>query len=267
MSHPDYARLVNLVVVGPGRAGGSLSRASEAAGHRLVGVLSRRSEPATLSWDEPLPACDLVLVAVSDSAIREVAERLAPRWNPSHPAVHVSGFMSVEALRPLAETGAAVGSFHPLQTLPDPERGAKALAGAWAGVTAGEELRRLLWDYAASLEMRAFDLGDDAKPLYHAAAAAAANYVVESLGVASDLLEGAGVPIESMEPLTRRVVENVFAVGADAALTGPIARGDVATVRGQMRAAASVSSRLGREFRLLAEATALRAGVDLSDRD
>lgn len=258
---------MDLVVVGPGRAGGSLSRASEAAGHRLVGVLSRQTERSTLSWDEPLPACDLVLIAVSDSAIREVAERLGPHWVASHPAVHVSGFMSVEALRPLAEEGAAVGSFHPLQTLPDPERGAEALAGAWAGVTAGEELRALLKDYAASLGMRAFDLDDDVKPLYHAAAAAAANYVVESLAVASDLLEGAAVPGESIEPLTRRVVENVFGAGADAALTGPIARGDVATVRGQIRAAESVSHRLGQEFRLLAEATALRAGVDLSEHD
>lgn len=257
---------MDLVVIGPGRAGGSLSRASEAAGHSIVGVLSRRSDQATLAWDEPLPDCDLALVAVSDSAIREVAERLAPRWDPSHPAVHMSGFMSVEALRPLAESGAAVGSFHPLQTLPDPQRGAEAVAGAWAGITAGQELGPLLRDYAASLGMRPFDLDDDVKPLYHAAAAAAANYVVESLGVASELLEGAGVPVETLEPLTRRVVENVFAVGADAALTGPIARGDVATVRGQIRAAESVTPRLGREFRLLAEATALRAGVDLSDR-
>jgi len=71
------------------------------------------------------------------------------------------------------------------------------------------------------------------------------------------------VDMAVMEPLTRRVVENVFAVGSRAALTGPIARGDLDTVRGQMRAADGVSPELGEQFRLLARATAIRAGVEL----
>lgn len=256
---------MDLVVVGMGRAGSSLARASEAAGHRVVGVLSRRCEVSTLSWEEEFPTCDLVLVCVSDGAIADVAERLAPRWRAATPAVHVSGFVPVDALDALAAAGAATGSFHPLQTLPDPERGAAALAGAWAAVTADGALRSRLEDLARSLQMRPFDLEDSAKPLYHAAAAAAANYVVESLGLASDLLEAADVPSEVIEPLTRRVIDNVFEAGAGSALTGPIARGDFATVRGQIRSAAAVSERLGSEFQKLAEATALRAGVDPSE--
>ncbi|MFP3913788.1 MAG: DUF2520 domain-containing protein [Actinomycetota bacterium] len=255
---------MDLVIVGMGRAGGALARASAAAGHRITGVLSSRPSVSTLSWEEPLPGCDLVIVAVSDSAIGEVAERLAPLWVRSHPAVHLSGFVSVGALEPIAARGAEVGSFHPLQTLPDPESGAAALAGAWAAVTAAEPLAEVLEEYAASLGMRAFRLADRARPLYHAAAAAAANYVVESLAVAADLLDAAGVPGRVVEPLTSRVFENVFRLGPESALTGPIARGDIATVHGQLQAAASVSPRLGEEFRHLAEATALRVGVDLS---
>ncbi|HLU53178.1 MAG TPA: DUF2520 domain-containing protein [Acidimicrobiia bacterium] len=256
---------MDLVVIGAGRAGGSLARAAAGAGHRVVGVLSRKPQrdfPA-LEWEEPLPDCDLAIVAVSDSAITEVADRLRPYWNPAVPAVHVSGFVPVDALAPIGGTGAAVGSFHPLQTLPDPVRGAAALSGAWAAITAAEPLAGLLEDFAESLGMRPFALADDAKPLYHAAAAAAANYVVEALGVASDLLDAAHVDMAVMEPLTRRVVENVFAVGSRAALTGPIARGDLDTVRGQMRAADGVSPELGEQFRLLARATAIRAGVEL----
>lgn len=255
---------MDLVIVGMGRAGGALARASRMAGHSIAGVLSRRPDAATLAWDDPLPPCDMVVIAVSDAAISEVAERLARRWDPGHPAVHLSGFVSVEALQPLAATGAATGSFHPLQTLPDPEQGAKALMGAFAAVTARDDLHGMLEDYARSLGMQPFDLADGAKPLYHAAAAAAANYVVESLGLAQDLLRAATVPARCMEPLTRQVVENVYALGAEAALTGPIARGDASTVRGQLRAVQGVSPRLGAEFRLLAEATALRAGVDVS---
>lgn len=239
--------------------------AARAAGHRVVGTLSRsRSElgPA-LDWDQALPPADLVVVAVSDGAIEDVAEGLAHRWNPGTPAVHLSGFKSVSALGEIAGTGSPVGSFHPLQTLPDPVRGAEALAGAFAAVTAGYELQALLETFATSLGMTPFVLADEAKPLYHAAAAAAASYVAEALGVAGDLLAAAAVQPEVLEPLIRRVVENVFAVGANAALTGPIARGDLATVEGQQRAADRVSEELGRQFRLMAEATALRAGVEL----
>lgn len=257
---------MDLIIVGMGRAGGSLARAAVEAGHTLGGVLSRRRpdlEPV-LDWDVPLPACDLIVLAVSDGAIPEVAGRLAPVWPGTTPAVHLSGFVSVDALDPLAGLGATVGSFHPLQTLPDPERGAAALAGSWAALTISDAaLEDLLAGFARSLGMRSFILADPAKPAYHAAAAAAANYVVEALAVASDLLAAAGVDAGVVEPLTRRVVENVFAVGAEAALTGPIARGDLATVAGQQAAADEISPDLGEQFRLLARATAIRAGVDL----
>lgn len=257
---------MELVIVGMGRAGGSLARAAVGAGHTLGGVLSRRRpdlEPM-LEWDTPLPSCDLIVLAVSDAAIPEVARRLVFTWPGDTPAVHLSGFVSVGALDPLADLGAAVGSFHPLQTLPDPERGAAALAGSWAALTTSDTaLSNLLSDFARSLAMRPFTLADRAKPAYHAAAAAASNYVVEALAVASDLLAAAGVDAEVVKPLTRRVIENVFAVGAEAALTGPIARNDLATVAGQQAAADGISPELGEQFRLLARATAIRAGVEL----
>lgn len=257
---------MDLVIVGAGRAGGSLALASTAAGHGVVGILSRRpqSYAPALDWDQPLPPSDLVFVAVSDSTIASVANRLAAHWSPTRPAAHLSGFASTSDLAPIAATGAAVGSFHPLQTLPDPERGAAALSGAWAAVTADDDdLARLLADFADSLGMHPFSLADADKGVYHAAAAAGSNYVVEALAVAADLLATAGVDLEVMGPLTRRVVENVFAIGPTAALTGPIARGDVETVSGQMAAADAVSSGLGRQFRLMAQATAERVGIDL----
>lgn len=243
-----------------------MARASQAAGHRLVGTLSRSesTDPGpALSWDEPLPECDLVIVAVTDAAIGEVAARLAPVWRPETPVVHLSGFTSLSELDPLAATGAAVGSFHPLQTLPDPERGAAALRGAFVAVTAPPDLSETLGSLARSLGLRPFALADEAKPLYHAAAAAAANYVVEALAVAQDLLAAADVDWQVVEPLTRAVVDNVFAMGPSAALTGPIARGDLGTVAGQQAAADSVSVTLGDQFRHLSRATARRVGLDL----
>ncbi|MGA7271628.1 MAG: DUF2520 domain-containing protein [Acidimicrobiia bacterium] len=257
---------MDLVIVGAGRAAGSLALASLRAGHQLVGILARRPAgfgPA-LDWETPLPASDLVLVAVSDSAITEVAHRLAPHWRGRTPAVHLSGFTSIAALDPIAALGASTGSFHPLQSLPDPVRGSQALGGAWAAITTSDPtLSELLHTFAASLEMRPFLLADGDKALYHAAASAAANYLVEALAVCRDLLEGADVPFAVMEPLARTVLGHVFETDPDTALTGPIVRGDLPTVVGQIRAAQDLSPSLGRQFRLLAQATAARVGLEL----
>lgn len=258
---------MRLVMVGPGRAGGSLALAAQRAGHVITGVLERtggfagRHGFVSLSWEERLPNADLLVLSVSDRAIAEVASRLAASVSEVQSAVHLSGYASVATLRPLEEAGLLVGSFHPLQTLPNPETGADSLAGAYAAVTAKEPLRSELHDLASDLDMVPFDLEDERKPLYHAGAAAASNLVVTALAIAADLLGAAGVPLQAARPLTEQVVANAFTLGPDAALTGPIARGDIETVRGHLAAAEKAS--VGRQFRLLAEATALRAGREL----
>lgn len=253
---------LSLIIVGPGRAGGSLALAARAAGHGIAGVLSRSGSddygPA-LDWDSDLPEADVVLIATKDDAVPSVVTRLAGHLAAVPVAAHVSGFLPVTVLSPLAaET--AIGGFHPLQTLPDPMRGSEALAGSYAGIGGDPLAVDVLTHLAASLEMIPFELEDSSRPAYHAAAAAASNFVVASLAVAADLLESAGIEPEVVRPLTERVVGNVFEGGAGAALTGPIARGDTDTVIGHLTAAKDVSDSVGRQFRLLAEATTLRAG-------
>jgi len=253
---------VNLVVVGPGRAGGSIAIAATRSGERIVGVLSRLSDsrygPA-LSWDDPLPPADLLLIAVNDAAIEEIAHRLAGMIHSIPVAAHVSGFTPVTALEPLADAGAATGGFHPLQTLPDPERGAAALAGAFVGIGGHPDAQALLAELAQSLEMRPFPLSDAARPRYHAGASAASNFVVTALATAGDLMSAAGIEPGVARPLVEQAVANVYDDLASA-LTGPVARGDVATVLGQLAAAREVADDVGDQYRLMAEATAIRAG-------
>ena len=259
---PDPVGL-RLIVIGPGRAGGSLVRAAIEAGHQIVGILSRSGtdEPGpVLGWDEPLPEADLALIAVKDDAVVEVVDRLAPNFSAVPVAAHVSGFLPVSVLEPLAAAGVAIGGFHPLQTLPDPERGALALAGSFAAIGGDPLAVDTLNIFAASLGMEPFALADASRPAYHAAAAAAANFVVTALAVAGDLFDSGEVEPRVARPLVERVVANVFEGGAGAALTGPIARGDIDTVIGHLTAARDVSESVGRQFRLLAEATTLRAG-------
>lgn len=262
-------RTLDIIVAAPGRAGGALAIAAESAGHRIVGVLSLSGSLAgrfsQLSYDMDLPAADLLVIATRDDHIEPTAFRLVPFAGNVGAVVHMSGFKSVDALAPFTQIGVSVGSFHPLQSLSDSENGARSLAGAWAGVTADEPLLGLLTDLATSLAMVPFRLLDSVKPVYHAAAAAASNYVVAALDLAGSLLQSASVPFEAVAPLTRTAVANAFAQGPRQALTGPIARGDWETVRGQFEAVASTQPDRLKQFRLMAEATAVTAGKTLPE--
>lgn len=248
--------------MGPGRAGGAIAIAAARAEHEIVGVLSRSGSTRwnNLSWDDPLPESDIALIAVRDDAITEVSHRISQVVGDVGVVAHLSGFTPVVVLHHLQEQGVAVGGFHPLQTLPDAETGAEALAGSFVGIDGDPLAIDMLTHLASSLGMHHFLLDDVARPAYHAAAAAAANFVVTSLAVSADLYESAGIDPAVSRPLVEQVVANVFDKGPGASLTGPIARGDVETVVGHLEAAHEVSEYVGRQFRLMVEATAIRAG-------
>ena len=260
---------LGLIVAAPGRAGGAIALAAEVAGHDLIGVISRTGAFAgrfrQLPYDRELPSADLLIIATPDDHIEPTATRLAPFATGVAGTVHLSGFKPVEALGAMARVGIPTGSFHPLQSLPDPHDGAGSLAGAWAGVTAPQPLFGVLSAFALSLEMIPFRLLDSAKPLYHAGASAASNYLVAALDLAASLLESAAVPFEALAPLARTAVANAFSEGPRRALTGPIARGDWDTVRGQFQAVAALKSDRAGQFRLMAAATAITAGQPLPE--
>jgi predicted short-subunit dehydrogenase-like oxidoreductase (DUF2520 family) len=139
---------------------------------------------------------------------------------------------------------------HPLQTFTR-SRGPEQIDGAYAAVTAeGEEARERGFWLARTLGLEPFELADDARPLYHAGAAIAANYLVTLHRVASDLFRAAGAPPEALVPLMRRVIDNGFE------LTGPIERGDWDTVEAHRRAIRDAAPEVEPLYDVLAEATA-----------
>jgi predicted short-subunit dehydrogenase-like oxidoreductase (DUF2520 family) len=256
--------LMKIAVYGPGRAGGALALASRRAGHEITSISGRNLDAVANISDEvgrTDGAPDLLIVALADDALVDAWEIIGLEDVP--PAVvHVSGAVSVGVLRPFANAGALTGSFHPLQTLPDSHTGADRLPGAHVAITAPEELRGTLFDLALSLGCLPFEIADEVKPLYHAAAAASANYTLAALGVASDLFESAGIDFAVARPLVQAIIDNAFDLGPGRSLTGPISRGDVATVESQLAAVARGAPDLLEAFTAFARVTAALAGTE-----
>ena len=185
---------------------------------------------------------ELRLLCVPDSAIAEVAQSIAiGPW-----VAHVSGATPLAALAPHERRF----GLHPLQTFTR-ARGPEQLDGAWAAVTAETpQARELGFELARLLGLEPFELGEEARPLYHAGAAIASNYLVTLHRVAADLFRAAGAPPEALTPLMRRTIDNGFE------LTGPIARGDWETVAAHRGAIRARRPELEPMYRALAEATA-----------
>ena len=212
-------------IVGAGRVGSAL------AARLLERGVELRGEGA-----------QLVLLCVPDRAIAEIAGSIERGpW-----IAHVSGSTTLDALEPHERRF----GLHPLQTFTR-ARGPEQLDGAWAAVTAEEEEARALgFELAETLGLRPFELDDAARPLYHAGAAIASNYLVTLHRVASELFRAAGAPPEALEPLMRRTIENGFE------LTGPIERGDWETVERHREAIRATRPELEPLYDVLAEATA-----------
>jgi predicted short-subunit dehydrogenase-like oxidoreductase (DUF2520 family) len=202
--------------------------------HPLFGA----STPVALYTDAlepPLPLTG-VLLAVPDAALPELARRLAVLGLPAGtPVLHLSGALGAETLEPLAAAGYPVGALHPLAAVADPVEGAERLRGVWWGVEAEGAALLLAGRIVGAAEGRILRVTPGAKPLYHAAAVFASNYVVALLGAAERLMEQAGVEPgdahAALAALAAGAVANVRDSAPAAALTGPVARGDDETLR------------------------------------
>lgn len=211
-------------VIGSGRVGSAV-----AARLRERGVAVRTDD------------AELVLLCVPDGAIAEVAAGI-----PRGPWVgHVSGATPLAALAPHERRF----SVHPLQTFTR-SRGPEQLDGAWAAVTAETEeaLGVATW-LAETLGLRPFELADSARTLYHAGAVFASNYIVTMQRAAALLFRATGAPAEALEPLMLRTIENGFE------LTGPISRGDWATVDAHLAEIRARTPELDHLYETLAGAT------------
>lgn len=207
-------------VIGPGRAGASLARALSGVGWRVDGPLGRDHDSRAVT-----SGARVVFLAVPDGAVAELAGSLVPG---EAVVAHLAGSLGLDVLRPHPR----VASLHPLVALPEPERGAAALRGAWYAV-AGDPVVR---EAVAALGGRAVEVDDRERVTYHAAAVVAANHLVALMGQVQRLAGRAGVPLEAYLDLARGALDDVARLGPGEALTGPVSRGDWDTVARHLEA-------------------------------
>jgi predicted short-subunit dehydrogenase-like oxidoreductase (DUF2520 family) len=233
-------------VIGPGRLGLSVARALVARG-ATVAVLGRQAqalpeplEPASPVWEPIVGASDLVVIAVPDDAIDDVALRLARTHsvNTHHAVLHTSGLHDRSSLAALQGSGAALGSWHPLQTFTTTTGDPDLLAGAPAIIEGDARALAAARALSERLAMApVLELAADRKASYHAAAVFASNYLVVLADIAERLARDADRdwPDGTFLPLMRQTVANL-AAGPAAALTGPVRRGDARTVERHLQA-------------------------------
>jgi predicted short-subunit dehydrogenase-like oxidoreductase (DUF2520 family) len=243
-----------IAVIGLGRVGRSLAAAAE-----RVGISTRLA-----GRDAIVDACrrsEVAVLCVPDAEISAACEVVARGVPPLRFVGHTSGATTLGALGPARERGAEVFSLHPLQTIPDPDTDLAGAPSAVAGST--DSAIALARSLSVRVGMRPFEVPEEHRAAYHAAAAMSSNLLVALEESAADLLERAGVDSPSREllaPLVVRTVAN-WATRGPEALTGPIARGDSETIDRHLEALQEVAPELIPVYESLTERARAASGL------
>jgi len=240
-------------IIGGGRLGRSLGRSLRERGWKVHSVVTRSQATAkravrsigggrpssVISSQVLLPP--VILIAVPDSAIADVAQQLAAATWPQtgkHVVLHTSGALSSEILAPLRRLGASVGSVHPLQSFSGV--GSPNLEGCIFAIEGDAGAVRVSRSMARALDGQILLLDAAAKPLYHAAASMVAGQVLAEVEAAVLVFSSLGMnrreALRALLPLTRQVLENQERLGPRAAWTGPLARGDYRVIEAHEQA-------------------------------
>jgi predicted short-subunit dehydrogenase-like oxidoreductase (DUF2520 family) len=242
--------MLKLGFIGAGTVGTALAVLLRSKGYQVVGVSSRSRDsaenlakavdgcPVLKNNQEVVDTADFVFITTPDDAIAGVASQT--KWHNRQSAVHCSGADSTDILEPARESGAMVGSFHPLQTFAGVKQAIENIPGSTFAVEAGEPLLSTLKDMATALSCRAIELQASDKVAYHAAAVFACNYLVTLVKLSTDLWQTFSIPPDqatrALLPLIRGTLHNIDTMGIPQCLTGPIARGDTGTIKKHLEA-------------------------------
>lgn len=256
---PKPLRNKTISVIGAGKVGCAVATVLHRAGIPIAAVTSRsiasaeraaRQTGGEAGIDNAAAAAksNIVLITTCDDSVADVVNQIADAeaFTPDKLVVHMSGALSLSVLSPASEAGALIGCIHPLQSFASAEDAMHKIRGSVFGITAGPGANETLEALVEVLGGRPIPVEDDCKTLYHAAAVMASNYLVAVEDMAVHLLERAGfeksTALEALQPLMAGSLENIRKLGTTNALTGPIVRGDVDTVRKHLEALQNLPS-------------------------
>lgn len=269
----DHPARLHVGVVGTGRVGSVLAAALQRAGHRVVAAFARsaasRSRAKALLPEVPLVALhdvlersDLVLLTVPDDALPGLVADLAMTgaFRPGQLVVHTSGRHGVGVLSPATGKGALPLALHPAMTFAGTRGDLDRLSSFRFGVTAPEQLWPVAEVLVVEMGAEPIRIAEEHRVLYHAALAHGANHLITLVADAADLLRQARVtqPEKLLEPLLTAALDNALRLG-DAALTGPVSRGDAETVAAHLNELVTAAPDAVASYLALARRTADRA--------
>lgn len=237
--------MLKLGFIGAGTVGTALAVRLNSKGYPIVAV-SSRSRTSAENLAQAVGGCrvsdnnqgvadnaELIFITTPDDAIASVASQI--QWHPGQSVVHCSGAASTDILQSAKEFGAQVGAFHPLQTFASAKQAIENIPGSTFALEAEEPLLNTLKDMATALDGHWVELKASDKVIYHASAVIACNYMVTVVKLATDLWQSFAVPphqaAQALLPLLRGTLNNIETVGIPQCLTGPIARGDIGTIK------------------------------------
>lgn len=242
-----------IAIIGAGVVGTAMGYLLKNAGYSVAGIASKTLRSAKrarefigageASTDLKAVAkkADIVFITTSDDAIGEVCMSMASEgaFNPESIVLHTCGALSSEILSPARDVGAYVASLHPLQSLASVNEAVKNLLGSYFCIEGDEVALAAAREIITVLKGKEIELKVDKKPLYHAGASVASNFLVATVGFGLELFEAAGInrqeALKALMPLIKGTVKNIENLGIPSALTGPISRGDTGVIEDHLR--------------------------------
>ncbi|MGA3208875.1 MAG: DUF2520 domain-containing protein [Syntrophales bacterium] len=237
-----------VAILGLSKVGTAVGFLLRQAGYRIVAVASRSKASLTqgivytggkpfLNFSEAALAANCIIIATSDDAIANVCNKISIEGGikPGTKVIHMSGAGGLDLLESARNAGAHVASIHPLQSFADIEGAIRNIPGSTFGITAGDEIKEWSVQMVRDLGGAPFFISDADKPLYHAAACIASNYLTTLIHMVEEIYQSLGLnrddAIRAIWPLVMGTIGNIESKGTVQALTGPVARGDAGTIR------------------------------------
>ena len=242
-----------IAILGLGKVGTAVGFLLRSAGYRIVAVASRSTTSlnkgvvytggeAYTNYSDAAAQAECIFITTPDDAIASVCEKISSERSikAGNKVIHMSGVGGLNLLEAAHNAGADVASIHPLQSFADIESAVNNIPGSTFGITAEDEIKKWSVQIVRDLGGIPFFVSDVDKPLYHAAACIASNYLTTLIHMVEEIYQSLGLnhedAIRALWPLVRGTMKNIEAKGTVHALTGPVARGDIGTIKKHIQA-------------------------------